>query len=194
MLTHYTRIIIVRHQFKRLLSAYRNRLEGDLLSARYFWKRNGRQIIKSFCLRMRQPICWIVNVTLNAMNSSCYLSTPELSMNNRANQSLNSFNEHWETMNKSSMCNQIYCDWKIWNADWWLGTCAVFDRWWYYISNFQQVNKLPAPETCYAKIPMGFPFLSTKAFINCMLMISSCLALNWNRIIESLQLIVCELI
>ncbi|XP_045511309.1 carbohydrate sulfotransferase 11 [Colias croceus] len=48
MLENYHKMIIVRNPFERLLSAYRNKLEGDTPSAKYFQDRVGKRIIKAY--------------------------------------------------------------------------------------------------------------------------------------------------
>ncbi|XP_012261286.2 carbohydrate sulfotransferase 11 [Athalia rosae] len=47
-LSSYDRLIVVRHPFERLLSAYRNKLEAKHNSSMYFQERFGKKIIKKY--------------------------------------------------------------------------------------------------------------------------------------------------
>lgn len=66
-LATYSKLIVVRHPFERLLSAYRNKFESKHNSSAYFQDRFGKRIVKvgklyfyslTFCIFVRCNYCF----------------------------------------------------------------------------------------------------------------------------------------
>lgn len=91
-LSTYNTLIVVRHPFERLLSAYRNKLETrDEKSSRYFQTRFGRKIVKKY----RQ------NATQESLMKGDDVKFPEF-VDFITDDINNMTNEHWRTI--SDLC------------------------------------------------------------------------------------------
>lgn len=111
VLSEYTKFVLVRHPFERLLSAYRNKLEGDSASARYFQSRVGRTIVRNFrvgasnkSLENGNDVTFdeFIKYLLNTTDKGGGVSSSKTNYNSNNNNNF-LFNEHWEPI--SSLCN-----------------------------------------------------------------------------------------
>lgn len=91
--------MIVRHPLERLLSAYRNKFEGNASTAEWFRQQIGRKIIKAFRPAATQESLEKGH-DATFLEFVQYMLDPELSLVSNNNQS---WNEHWEPMN--GLCN-----------------------------------------------------------------------------------------
>lgn len=90
-LSNYTSFIMVREPFERLLSAYRNKLEDNMPSAKYFQARIGRYIIKNY-----RPNATETDLK-NGDNVSFYEFVKYLIKEGINNDTTN---EHWKPINQ----------------------------------------------------------------------------------------------
>lgn len=99
MLDNYHKMIIARNPFERLLSAFRNKLEGDTQSARYFQNRVGRRIIKAF---RENPS----NMSLEYGNDVSFKEFALFLTNKSKDMADLTNNEHWQPI--VSLCHPCH--------------------------------------------------------------------------------------
>lgn len=91
LLTTYTKFLFVRHPFERLVSAFRNKLEPNLIRSKYFQSRLGKYIVK----RYRRK-------SYNATNSTGDDVTFEEFISYLTQSHGAGLNEHWQAID--SLC------------------------------------------------------------------------------------------
>lgn len=89
MLAGYTKFLFVRHPFERLLSAYRNKLEQQHDSSRYFQSRFGRRIVRRYRANATER-------SLRAGDDVTFAEFAEFV----ADTSGTVFNEHWAPIDR----------------------------------------------------------------------------------------------
>uniref|UniRef100_A0A0A9Z3E0 Carbohydrate sulfotransferase n=2 Tax=Lygus hesperus TaxID=30085 RepID=A0A0A9Z3E0_LYGHE len=95
LLNTYTKFLFVRHPFERLLSAYRNKLEQNYLSSKYFQERIGKYIIQNYRSSLKN-VSQIKGNDVTFEEFTTFL----------VNSAKNGFNEHWKPIH--SLCEPCY--------------------------------------------------------------------------------------
>ncbi|XP_058794472.1 carbohydrate sulfotransferase 11 [Phymastichus coffea] len=98
-LASYDKLIVVRHPFERLLSAYRNKFEARYQSSAYFQSRFGRKIIKRYRL----------NATAESLakgDDVIFAEFVDFIVNDKGSR-----NEHWESI--SELCHPCLVNYNL---------------------------------------------------------------------------------